>query len=333
MLPAGTPMNYSEALVRVVNLRKHFPVRRGVLFRKELGQVHAVNGITFDVPKGASFGLVGESGCGKTTVAKLLLRIEAPTSGEVYYGGKEIFHQSPEEDLEYRRAISIVFQDPFSSLSPRMQLWETVTEPLRISGHTSQRKYKERAAELLKTVGLDPQHIESYPHRFSGGQRQRIAIARALSSNPEFIVLDEPVSGLDVSIRAQIMNLLKDLQEDLGLTLFLISHDLPGVRYLADVIGVMYLGELVEMGNADQVYNNPLHPYTKVLLSSIPMPFEEDRERHERIKITGEIPSPLNPPSGCRFHTRCPFAMPICSEVTPESKEMEEGHKVSCHLY
>ncbi|MCZ6614400.1 MAG: ATP-binding cassette domain-containing protein [Chloroflexi bacterium] len=326
-------MNHNEALVRVVDLKKFFPVRKGVLFRKELGQVHAVNGITFDVPRGASFGLVGESGCGKTTVAKLLLRIEAPTSGEVYYDGKEIFHQSPEEELQYLRAISIVFQDPFSSLSPRMQLWETITEPLRISGHRSKRKYKERAAELLKTVGLDPRHIESYPHRFSGGQRQRIAIARALSSSPQFMVLDEPVSGLDVSIRAQIMNLLKDLQADLGLTMFLISHDLPGVRYLADVIGVMYLGELVEMGNADQVYNNPLHPYTKVLLSSIPMPFEEDRERHERIKITGEVPSPLNPPSGCRFHTRCPFAMPICSEVAPESKETEVGHKVSCHLY
>ena len=326
-------MNYREQLVRVENLTKHFPVRRGVLFRKELGQVHAVNDITFAVPKGASFGLVGESGCGKTTVAKLLLRVEVPTAGDVYYRDKEIFHQSADEDLEYRRAISVVYQDPFSSLSPRMQLWETVTEPMRISGHTSKQKFKERAAELLKTVGLDPQHIGSYPHRFSGGQRQRIAIARALSSNPEFIVLDEPVSGLDVSIRAQIMNLLKDLQQDLGLTLFLISHDLPGVRYLADIIAVMYLGELVEMGSADQVYNNPLHPYMKVLLSSIPMPFEEDRAKHERLKITGEVPNALNPPSGCRFHPRCPFAMPICSEVVPESKQMEEGQTVSCHLF
>jgi oligopeptide transport system ATP-binding protein len=327
-------MSFSKKiLIRTENLVKHFPVRKGVLFRRELGKVHAVNGVTFSVPEGASFGLVGESGCGKTTVAKLLLRIEQPTSGEVYYDNKEIFHQSSEEELEYRRATSVVYQDPFSSLSPRMQLWETITEPLRISGRFTKKEFKEKAVELLKTVGLDPRHTESYPHRFSGGQRQRIAIARALSSNPQFIVLDEPVSGLDVSIRAQIMNLLKDLQNDLGLTLFLISHDLPGVRYLADVIGVMYLGELVEMGSADQVYNNPLHPYTKVLLSSIPMPFEEDRAKHERIKVTGEVPSALNPPSGCRFNTRCPFAMPICSEVVPPAVSKEKGHTVACHLY
>jgi len=288
--------------------------------------------VSFAIRKGNSFGLVGESGCGKTTLARLLLRVEAPTSGAVYFRGKDIFRQQGAELRQFRRAVQAVFQDPYSSLSPRMQIWETVTEPLRVSGRHTQKELKEQAARLLQTVGLHPHHINSYPHRFSGGQRQRIAIARALSSNPDFVVLDEPTSALDVSIRAQIMNLLRDLQKDLGLTFFTISHDLPGVGYVSDTIAVMYLGTIVEMGPGTRVYDNPLHPYTKVLLSSVPTPFAEDSGKRERVTVRGEVPNALNPPPGCRFHPRCPFAMPVCSQVTPQAREGEAGHVVACHL-
>lgn len=326
-------MSSSETLVRAENLTKYFPVRKGILFQKEIGQVRAVDGVEFSVPKGASFGLVGESGSGKTTVAKMLLRIETPTAGSASFRGKDIFKQSAEDSRRYQRSVQAVFQDPYSSLSPRMQIWEIIAEPLLINEGLKQKELKERAAELLETVGLAADRIHSYPHQFSGGQRQRIAIARALSPNPEFIVLDEPVSGLDVSIRAQILNLLKGLQNKFGLTMFMISHDLASLRYMSDIVAVMYLGQLIEVGSSDQVYNDPKHPYTQVLLSSVPVPFPEDRKNRQRIKITGEVPSALNPPAACRFHTRCPFAMAKCSEVAPETKEIEPGHKVACHLY
>ena len=333
MPPAGTSTNDAEPLISVNNLTKHFPVQKGLLLRKDLGMVHAVDNVTLDVPKNASYGLVGESGCGKTTLGRLLLRVEIPTSGNVYFRGKDIFRLNASESREYRQAVQTVFQDPFSSLSPRMQIWETVIEPLLVNTNFSRKDLKQKAADLLKRVGLPPERLNSYPHLFSGGQRQRIAIARALSSSPEFLVLDEPVSALDVSIRAQIMNLLKELQSEFGLTMVTISHDLAGLRYMSDMTAVMYLGQIVERGPADQVYNNPLHPYTKVLLSSVPVAFAEDRARREEIAVSGEVPSPLNPPTGCRFNPRCPFAMPICSQETPEPKEVEPGQVVSCHLY
>ncbi len=323
----------SEALLRVDDLHVYFNVKRGGLFSRENLLLKAVDGVSFEATEGKTFSIVGESGCGKTTTARAILNVETPASGRILWNGLDIAEIDEAETKRYRAAVQAVFQDPHSSMNPRMRIIDFVTEPLLLNTGISRAERRERAIEALAHVGLGANELNNFPHEFSGGQRQRVAIARALASSPRLIVLDEPVSSLDVSIRAQIMNLLKDLQQDLGLTLFLISHDLPGVRYLADIIAVMYLGELVEMGSADQVYNNPLHPYTKVLLSSIPMPFEEDRAKHERLKITGEVPNALNPPSGCRFHPRCPFAMPICSEVVPESKQMEEGQTVSCHLF
>ena len=333
MPPAGTPTNDAEPLISVSNLTKHFPVQKGLLLRKELGRVHAVDNVTLDIPKGDSLGLVGESGCGKTTLGRLLLRVEIPTSGNVYFRGKDIFQLDSNEIKDYRQGVQTVFQDPYSSLSPRMQIWETVIEPVMVNNNFSRKELKQKAVDLLRRVGLPPDRLNSYPHLFSGGQRQRIAIARALSSSPEFLVLDEPVSALDVSIRAQIMNLLKELQSEFGLTMITISHDLAGLRYMSDRTAVMYLGEIVEIGPADQVYNNPLHPYTKVLLSSVPVAFAEDRARRQEVAVSGEVPNPLNPPSGCRFNPRCPFAMPICSQETPAPKEVEPGQMVSCHLY
>lgn len=324
-------MSPSNALVQLTDVQKHFPIHKGFIIRQETGAVKAVDGVTVSIERGKTFGLVGESGCGKTTMAKLILRIESPTKGTITFDGKDV-HKLKGPDLRaYRETVQVVFQDPYSSLNPRMRIKEIIEEPLRTDPQFTKEKRKARIEELLKVIGLRPGSATRYPHQFSGGQRQRIAIARALAPSPSFIVLDEPVSSLDVSIRAQIMNLLKDLQQQFKLTYLLISHDLAGVRYLADTIGVMYLGKIVESGASPIVYGKPLHPYTHALLSNA-MPSHPRAPRTEVI-LTGEVPSPINIPTGCRFHPRCPKVMPHCSKLEPQLQEAEPGHWVACHLY
>ena len=324
-------MGNGDTLLSVRGVKKYYPVIKGILRGRTLGFVKAVDDVSFEIKKGQTFGLVGESGCGKTTLSRLLLRAERPTSGVIEFEGKDISEFDRGDLREYRSLVQPVFQDPYSSLSPTMQVWEIIAEPLIVQQKVSAARAKERAAYLLETVGLSPQNLSQYPHQFSGGQRQRIAIARALSCNPRFLVLDEPVSALDVSIRAQLMNMLKDLQKQFDLTLFIIAHDLGTVRYMSDTICVMYLGQIAEMGSADRVYSRALHPYTQALLSSA-LPFDPE-EASKKFDIKGEIPSPLNPPSGCRFHTRCPLVMSHCSGEPPIQQEVEPGHYVSCYLY
>ena len=323
----------NEALITADGVKKHFPIMRGVVFRSVLGYVRAVDGISFTVPKGATFGLVGESGCGKTTVAKLLLRIEHPTEGTMYFREENIHELDGANVKKYRKSVQPVFQDPFSSLSPRMQVWEIIGEPLIALGELSIKDIKDRSGELLDRVGLHPGMRTRYPHQFSGGQRQRIAIARALASNPEAMILDEPVSALDVSIRAQIMNLLWDLQQDFGLTMLIIAHDLPVVRYMSQQIAVMYVGQIVEVGPSEQVYEKPLHPYTQALLAAVPSVRADGKRAEVELKFHGEVASPMNPPSGCRFHPRCPYAFERCSQEEPELREVAPGQRVACHLY
>ncbi len=318
-----------QPLVKVVDLKKYFPVK-GV-FRVK-GWVRAVDGVSFEIMKGQTLGLVGESGCGKTTVGKLVLRLLEPTSGEVYYNGENIYKLKGSKLKEFRRKAQMVFQDPYSSLNPRMTVFDIIYEPVKV--------YKLKVSDpekfivdLLYKVGLNESHLYRYPHEFSGGQRQRIAIARILALNPEFIVLDEPTSALDVSVQAQILNLLKDLQAKYNLTYLFISHDLGVVRYMSDWIAVMYLGQIVEFGPAEEVFEKPLHPYTKALFSAIPIPDPELTRKREKLKAPGEPPSPINPPPGCRFHPRCPFRMDKCSREEPEMIMVEDKHWVKCHLY
>ena len=324
-------MTETESILSVRGLKKYFPVTTGVIRRNVVGHVQAVDGTDFTIRRGGTFGLVGESGCGKTTLSKLLLLIETPTEGVIEFEGKDINLLDGDGLRDYRKAVQPVFQDPYSSLNPRMPVWEIITEPAIINQNLSKAEAKELAAELLEKVGLNRDSLYRYPHQFSGGQRQRVAIARALSCEPKFLVLDEPVSALDVSIRAQIMNLLKELQQQYNLTLFMIAHDLGVVRYMCETIAVMYLGQIVETGPAERVYSNPLHPYTQALLSSA-LPYDPDTKT-ERLVVKGEVPSPLNPPPGCHFNPRCPVAMPVCSEARPELKEVEPEHYVACYLY
>ncbi|UCH38075.1 MAG: ATP-binding cassette domain-containing protein [Candidatus Bathyarchaeota archaeon] len=297
--------------------------------------VHAVDNVTFTIRRGETFGLVGESGCGKTTVARLILNLIEPTSGEVYFLKNNVFEtfqsKDKEEQLRLRRKMQLIFQNPYGSLDPRMTVYDIVSEPFVIHKHVPKAEWKEKVYELLSLVGLEEYHAERYPHEFSGGQRQRICMARALAVDPEFIIADEPVSSLDVSIRAQILNLLGDLQKEMDLTYLYISHDLSSVRQISNTVAVMYLGEIVELSETDDLFENPLHPYTIALISAVPIP--DPKAKTMRIILSGEVPSPINPPSGCRFHPRCPQAMPICQEIKPEMLEISPNHTVACHLY
>lgn len=319
-----------ENLLIVKNLKKYFPIKKDLL-GKGLTFVKAVDGVSFTIKRGTTMGLVGESGCGKSTTGRTLLRLQDKTSGEVYFNGQEIFSLNKEELRKIRPNIQIIFQDPFSSLSPRLPVGEIIGEAVREHNIVPKEEFDEYITRIMKACGLQEYHKDRYPHEFSGGQRQRICIARALALNPDFIVCDEPVSALDVSIQAQIINLLKKLQKEFNLTFLFISHDLSVVEHISDTVGVMYLGSMVEYSETEKIYSNPLHPYTKALFSAIPVPDPE--YKMERIILEGSIPSPANPPSGCKFHTRCQNCMEMCKSIVPEYREVEDGHFVACHLY
>ncbi|MCA0992600.1 ABC transporter ATP-binding protein [Pseudalkalibacillus hwajinpoensis] len=319
-----------EALLEVKQLKKHFPIQGGVL-KQQVGTVKAVDGVTFTLHKGETFGLVGESGCGKSTTGRMLMRLLEPSEGEVLFDGKEMTTLNKKDLRHLRKDIQMVFQDPFASLNPRHTVEKIIEEPLIVHQLGNKAERKKRVRELLEIVGLSAYHAKRYPHQFSGGQRQRIGIARALAVNPKLIIADEPVSALDVSIQAQVLNLLEDLQKELGLTYLFIAHDLGVVRHISDRVGVMYLGRIVEMADSEKLYLDSKHPYTQALLSAVPVP-DPDYGK-DRIILTGDVPSPSNPPSGCPFHTRCPKAMDVCSSVVPEFREIEPGHHTACHLY
>ncbi|HFL3236610.1 TPA: ABC transporter ATP-binding protein [Clostridioides difficile] len=319
----------AEALIEVQNLKKYFPITGGI-FQRVIGNVRAVDDVSFKINKGESFGLVGESGCGKSTIGRTILRLLDKTEGKVIFNGEDVHALSKNKLRDLRPKMQIVFQDPFSSLNPRIKVGEAIGEALIDHGMCSRGQVKDKVIETLKICGLADYHYDRYPHEFSGGQRQRIGIARALIMNPDFIVADEPVSALDVSIQAQIINLLSDLQQEKQLTYLFISHDLSVVEHLCDRIGVMYLGSMVEMAPKEELFRKPLHPYTKALLSAVPIP--DPTLRRERIVLKGDIPSPANPPSGCKFHTRCPIATDICKREIPEYREVGKQHFVACHL-
>ncbi|MGH3800444.1 MAG: ABC transporter ATP-binding protein [Pseudonocardiaceae bacterium] len=325
-----TPTSTTQrVLLSVSELRKHFPVRRGLL-QREVAAVQAVDGLDFEVVRGETLSLVGESGCGKTTTGRLLTRLLEPTAGSIVFDGRDITHLPARRMRPLRRDIQMIFQDPYSSLNPRHTVGTIVGAPFRIQGVDPPGGVRQAVQELLELVGLNPEHYNRYPHEFSGGQRQRIGIARTLALRPKLIVADEPVSALDVSIQAQVVNLLEDLQDELDLTYVLIAHDLSVVRHVADRVAVMYLGKIVELGDRNAVYSRPLHPYTVALLSAVPV--LDPKRRCRRILLTGDVPSPLNPPSGCRFHTRCWKAQDICRTQEPPLAELVPGHRVACHL-
>lgn len=318
----------SESLLRAENIVKRFPIHGG-LFSKEIAAVKAVQNVSFDIKKGETLGLVGESGCGKSTLGRSLIRLIEPTSGKIFFKNQDITHISGNELRELRKKMQIIFQDPYASLNPRMTVGAILEEPLIIHNlFSSQKDRNDRILELIKLVGLRPEHLSRYPHEFSGGQRQRVGIARALAVSPELIICDEPVSALDVSIQAQVINLLMELQQKLGLTYVFIAHDLKVVEHVSHRVAVMYLGQIVEMADADELYKNPQHPYTKALLSAIPVP--DPKPRAERIILTGDVPSPINPPEGCHFNPRCPIATESCRIESPQLKEMPHQHFVSC---
>ncbi len=321
-----------QVLVRVENLKKHFPITRGIIFQRQVGAIKAVDGVTFDIYRGETLGLVGESGCGKSTTGRTILQLYRPTAGNVYFEGENLVEMRGEQLRRQRRKMQMIFQDPYASLNPRMTVGNIIGEPLEVHNVASGRERQERVQELLKLVGLNPYFVNRYPHEFSGGQRQRIGVARALALNPSFIVCDEPISALDVSIQAQVVNLLEDLQEELGLTYLFIAHDLSMVRHISDRVAVMYLGKIVELTDRDSLYSNPQHPYTEALLSAVPIPDPDVEEKRKRIILKGDVPSPANPPEGCNFCTRCPKVMPVCHEVEPEFKEIAPGHWCACHL-
>ena len=321
----------TETLLRVDNLVKYFPIYQGVI-RRQVGAVHAVDGVSFDIYKGETLGLVGESGCGKSTAGRTILRLYKPTAGHVYYDGTDLASLSEREMRKMRRKLQIIFQDPYASLNPRMTVADIVGEPLVVHKVANGKEVQERVQELLALVGLNPAFADRYPHEFSGGQRQRIGVARSLALQPDLIICDEPVSALDVSIQAQVINLLEDLQEQFGLTYLFIAHDLSVVRHISDRVAVMYLGVIMELAERNELYEHPLHPYAQALLSAVPIPDPVAEERRHRIILEGDVPSPVNPPSGCRFRTRCPIAEAICTEQKPEWREVKPGHFVACHL-
>jgi len=329
----GAANGQGEALLSVNNLVMHFPLTRGIIFQRKVGAVQAVDGVSFQVKRGETLGLVGESGCGKSTTGRAILQLYKPTSGEVVFQGKDLTKLDGGSMRRMRRHLQMIFQDPYASLNPRMTVGSIISEPMQIHKLVPKGERTRRVQELLETVGLNPYFANRYPHEFSGGQRQRIGIARALAANPDFIVADEPVSALDVSIQAQIVNLLEDLQERFGLTYLFIAHDLSVVKHISDRVAVMYLGKIVEMADRNDLYADPLHPYTKALLSAVPIPDPIIEKRRERIILSGDVPSPINPPSGCHFHTRCPYAMEICRQLDPVFADQGRGHSVACHLY
>jgi oligopeptide transport system ATP-binding protein len=325
-------MSDSNLLVDVRELKKYFPVTRGLILQRKVGFVRAVDGVSFTIQKGETLGMVGESGCGKTTVGRTMLGLYPATSGSVVIDGDDIIHARGRDQLGIRRKAQIIFQDPYASLNPRWTVNSIVSEPMRVHKLLANDKERtERARELMGLVGLNPNLINRFPHEFSGGQRQRIGVARALASDPLFIVCDEPISALDVSIQAQVVNLLEDLQDKFGLTYLFIAHDLSMVRHICDRVAVLYLGVMVELADREELYERPLHPYTKALLSAVPIPDPRKDRARKRTILTGDVPSPMNPPGGCRFHTRCPIAMDVCKKEVPEWREAVPKHWVACH--
>ncbi|MCD4801372.1 MAG: dipeptide ABC transporter ATP-binding protein [Anaerolineales bacterium] len=322
----------NNALVRVENLVKHFPITQGIVVQRQVGAVKAVDGLSFNIKQGETLGLVGESGCGKSTTGRAILQLHEPTSGHVYYKDEDLTIASASTLRKLRRDIQIIFQDPYASLNPRMTIGDIIGEPLEVHNIGTPKERRERVQELLHLVGLNPFFIKRYPHEFSGGQRQRIGVARALALNPEFIVCDEPISALDVSVQAQVVNLLEELQEKFNLTYLFIAHDLSMVRHISDRIAVMYLGKLVELADRAELFNNKMHPYTIALLSAVPIPDPIKERQRKRIILLGDVPSPANPPSGCRFHTRCPIAEELCKQEDPPFEEKQPGHWAACHF-
>jgi len=334
----------TDDLLTVTGLTRYFPVKRGVIFQKTVAHVRAVDGIDFSLPAGKTLGIVGESGCGKTTTGRMIARLDEPTAGRIVFDGKDITHMRTGQMRPLRREIGMIFQDPYSSLNPRHTVGAIVGAPLRIQHVRTEQGIKRTVQNLLELVGLNPEHYNRYPHEFSGGQRQRIGVARTLALRPKLIVADEPVSALDVSIQAQVINLLDDLQDELGLSYVIIAHDLAVVRHISDQVAVMYLGKIVEFADRDELYASPRHPYTVALLSAVPVPEPaaarvataggtvSARVRRERIRLTGDVPSPLNPPPGCRFHTRCWKAQDICKTTEPPLAELAPGHRAACHF-
>ncbi len=330
-VPVTSPTDTREVVLRVENLKKYFPINRGV-FQKHVGDVKAVDGVSFDVHRGETLGLVGESGCGKTTTGRTIIRLYEPTAGRVDFLGHDMALLKGESLRQMRQKMQMIFQDPYASLNPRMSVFRIVGEPLEVFHIAAGEERKDRVAELLELVGLNPDFMRRYPHEFSGGQRQRIGLARALALNPDLIICDEPISALDVSIQAQVVNLLEDLQEKLGLTYVFIAHDLSMVRHISNRVAVMYLGKIVELTDRDTLYSNPQHPYTQALLSAVPVPDPVVEEKRHRIILEGDLPSPANPPKGCNFNTRCPKVFDTCFEVEPDMVEIAPGHFCACHL-
>lgn len=327
-----TKVNGKQPLVRVQGLKKHFPITRGLIFQRQIGTVRAVDGVDLEIMEGETLGLVGESGCGKSTTGRTILQLYKATEGKVFYGDMELTAMDGDKLRKARRNFQMIFQDPYASLNPRLTVESIIAEPLEVHNIGNKQERHERVKELMNLVGLNPSLNNRYPHEFSGGQRQRIGVARALALQPKFIVCDEPISALDVSIQAQVVNLLEELQHKFNLTYLFIAHDLSMVRHISNRTAVMYLGKIVELADRQELYANPVHPYTQALLSAVPIPDPiKERKRH-RIILTGDVPSPANPPSGCRFHPRCPLAIDVCKEIDPEWREITPGHWVACHV-